>query len=231
MSERRPYRSDLRASQARETRRVVVEAAAGLFVARGYADTTLDAVAAAAGVSRRTVVNAVGGKAALLALAWDFSLVGDDEPVPMAGRPAVLAIEASTDPADALRRWAEMLVDVAARSAAIGSVLEAAADVDAEAAALLAKAATERLEGARAFARRLASIGGLAPGVTEDRAADAFWALNDGTLYRRLVLDRGWSAAEFADWLTAQARCAAQLTAVTTRTAAPRAPSPGPAAT
>ncbi len=92
MSERRPYRSELRARQADGTRRAVVEAATGLFVARGYAETTLDAVAAAAGVSRRTVVNAAGGKAALLGLARDFSLVGDDEPVPMADRPAVLAI-------------------------------------------------------------------------------------------------------------------------------------------
>ena len=210
MSERRPYRSDLRVRQARGTRRAVVEAATALFVARGYADTTLDAVAAAAGVSRRTVVNAVGGKAALLSLAWNYSLVGDDEPVPMADRPAVLAIRASTDPVESVRLWAEITVDVGARAAAIGRVLEAAADVDAEAAALVAKADGERLDGARTFARHLASIDGLGPGVTVERAADAFWALNDGTLYRRLVLDRGWSAAEYADWLTEQARCAAR---------------------
>lgn len=203
-SPRRPYRSDLRARQARETRRAVIEAAAGLFVTHGYADTTLDAVAAAAGVSRRTVVNAVGGKAALLALAWDFSLVGDDEAVPMADRPAVLAILASADPAESVRRWAEMAVDVQQRAAAIGRVLEAAADVDAEAAALLAKADAERLDGARAFARHLASIGGLGPGVMVEHATDAFWALNDGPLYRRLVLERGWSTHAFAAWLGAQ---------------------------
>jgi AcrR family transcriptional regulator len=210
VSERRPYRSDLRTDQARATRRAVVAAASGLFVTRGYADTTLDAVAEAAGVSRRTVVNAVGGKAALLALAWDFSLVGDDEPVAMADRPAVRAILASADPAQVLRLWAETIVEVEERVAPIGRVLAAAADVDADAAALVAKADTERLEGARAFARHLVSIGGLGPGVTVDRAADAFWALNDGTLYRRLVLDRGWSTAEFADWLTQQARCTAR---------------------
>jgi AcrR family transcriptional regulator len=204
--QRRPYRSEVRTQQARATRRAVVEAAAGLFVARGYAETTLDAVAAAAGVSRRTVVNAVGGKAALLALAWDFSLVGDDEPVSMADRPAVTAIRASTDPAESLRRWAAMIAEVQERAAPIGRVLEAAADVDPDAAALLAKAASERLDGARDFAEHLASIDGLAPGVTVQQAADGFWALNDGTLYRRLVLDRGWSTAAFTDWLTAQAR-------------------------
>jgi AcrR family transcriptional regulator len=209
VSERRPYRSEVRTRQARETRRAVVGAAAALFVARGYADTTLDAVAQAAGVSRRTVVNAVGGKGALLALAWDFSLVGDDEPVAMAERPAVLAILATRDPREAVRLWAEMMVAVLERAAPLGRVLEAAADGDDDARALLAKAARERLEGARAFARHLASIGGLAPGMTVDRAADGFWALNDGTLYRRLVLERGWPAAEFADWVTAQALASA----------------------
>jgi TetR/AcrR family transcriptional regulator, regulator of autoinduction and epiphytic fitness len=210
VSERRPYRSELRARQARGTRRAVVEAATGLFVARGYADTTLDAVAAAAGVSRRTVVNAVGGKAALLALAWDFSLVGDDEPVPMTDRPAVLAILASADPAESVQLWGRMIAEVEERAAPIGRVLEAAADVDAEAAALLAKADAERLEGTRAFARHLASIDGLGPGVTPERAADGLWALTDGTLYRRLVLDRGWSTADFAAWLATQARCASR---------------------
>ncbi|HEY2225318.1 helix-turn-helix domain-containing protein [Actinomycetospora sp.] len=209
---RRPYRSDLRARQARRTRRAVVDAAIGLFVAHGYADTTLDAVADAAGVSRRTVVNAVGGKSALLSLAWDVSLVGDDEPVPMAERPAVLAILASTDPTESVRLWAEMTVDVVARAAPIGRALEAAADVDADAAALLAKADAERLEGARAFARHLASIGGLASGVTVERAADAFWALDDGASYRRLVLERGWSTAAYGHWLEGQARASADAT-------------------
>lgn len=206
MSERRTYRSEVRSRRARATRRAIVEAATGLFVARGYAETTLDAVAAAAGVSRRTVVNAVGGKAALLALAWDYTLVGDDEPVPLADRPAVLAILASSDPEESVRLWAAMVVDVEARAAPIGRVLEAAADVDADAAGLVAKADVERLDGARAFAEHLAALDGLGPGVTVPRAADAFWALDDGRLYRRLVLDRGWSAADFTDWLTTQAR-------------------------
>jgi hypothetical protein len=99
-----------------------------------------------------------------------------------------------------------MIAEVQERAAPIGRVLEAAADVDPDAAALLAKAASERLDGARDFAEHLASIDGLAPGVAVQQAADGFWALNDGTLYRRLVLDRGWSRADFTDWLAAQAR-------------------------
>lgn len=198
---RRRYRSGLRARQARQTRQVVVEAAADLFVRHGYAATTLDAVADAAGVSRKTVFNAVGGKAALLHLAWDRSLTGDDEPVPMAQRPAVRQILASTDPAESVRLWVAMVVGVQVRAAPIGRVLAAAADVDPDAAALLAMAEEQRYQGAREFAEHLVQTGGLRPGLTPEHAADVCWAHNDGAAYRRLVLDRGWTPAAFEQWL------------------------------
>jgi AcrR family transcriptional regulator len=191
----------LRAAQARETRRAVVAAAAELFVRDGYAATTLEAVAAAAGVSRSTVVNVAGGKATLLHLAWDWSLVGDDEPVPMPERPAVQRIRGTSDPAEAVRLWVTMIVEVAGRAGRIGRVLEVAADTDRDAAALLAKADTERHEGARAFAEHLARIGGLPSGVPVDRAADLLWLYDDPALYRRLVLERGWPPSEFGKWL------------------------------
>jgi AcrR family transcriptional regulator len=45
----------LRDRQARQTRTRIAEAALGLFVSQGYAETTIDQIAEAAGVSRRTV--------------------------------------------------------------------------------------------------------------------------------------------------------------------------------
>jgi AcrR family transcriptional regulator len=199
---KRAYQSDLRAAQTRLTRRAVVDAAAALFVRQGYAATTIDAVAEAAGVSRKTVFNAVGGKAALLELAYDWSIVGDDEPVAMADRPAVKQIQATTDPAEAARLYVAMVVEVAERVTAIYRVVEGAADAAPEAAALLVKAQTERHFGARAFVEHLAGIGGLRPGTSRADAADIFWAQTDGALYRRLVEDRGWPVEKFRDWLT-----------------------------
>ena len=60
----RPYRSALRDEQARATQRRIVAAGHDLFVEQGYAPTTIDAIAARAGVSRKTVFTSVGGKAA-----------------------------------------------------------------------------------------------------------------------------------------------------------------------
>ena len=86
--------------------------------------------------------------------------------------------------------------------APIGEVLYVAADGDPEAAELLAKEAQTRMYGATAFAGHLASLGGLAAGVTEQQAADLCWAVNDGHLYHLLVTQRGWTPAALARWLS-----------------------------
>jgi TetR/AcrR family transcriptional regulator, regulator of autoinduction and epiphytic fitness len=198
----RRYTSQVRDEQARRTRRAIVTAAHDLFLAQGYAATTIDAIAQAAHVSRRTVFNSVGGKAVLLKLALDWAITGDDEPIPLADRPAVKAIQAEPDPRKALALWAQMVVEVAARVAPIGEVLTVAADVDPAAAQLLAGAARDRMSGAAAFVHYLAAQDGLAAHVTEQHAADLCWALMDGHLYRLLVAQRGWTAGDFTQWLT-----------------------------
>jgi AcrR family transcriptional regulator len=197
---RRDYHSPVRAEQLRATRRAVVAAAALLFVRHGYAATTLALVAEEAGVSRRTVFNAVGGKSELLKLAWDQALVGDDEPVAMVDRPAVARILASTDVDESVRLWAEYMTEIAGRVVPIRQVVDAASDADPDVAALVEKSERDRYFGARAFAQHLA---GLRPGIDVDRVADVCWAQNDGVLFRRLVFERGWSTAAFAAWLAA----------------------------
>ena len=69
-----------------------------LLLEQGYAATTMTAVANAAGVSDETIYKTVGGKAALVKAVRDITLVGDDEPVPLAQRPEFAAIYAEPDP-------------------------------------------------------------------------------------------------------------------------------------
>jgi AcrR family transcriptional regulator len=195
------YASEVRDEQARRTRRAIVTAARDLFLARGFAATTIDGIAAAAHVSRRTVFNSVGGKAALLKLAFDWAIVGDDEPVVLADRPAVKAIVAEPDPRQALVLWVHAATEIAARTAPLGEVLTAAAGLDAAAAKQLAEWNRNRMNGAAGFIRHLASLDGLAAGLTEQCAAELCWALTDGHLYRLLVAERGWSTADFNRWL------------------------------
>jgi AcrR family transcriptional regulator len=206
------YASQVRDEQARRTRRAIVTAAHDLFLAQGYAATTIDGIAEAAHVSRRTVFNSAGGKMALLKLAFDWAIVGDDEPVALADRPAIKAILAESDPRKALMLWVQTVTEVAARTTPLREVLTAAADTDPAAAELLAEVSSNRMFGATEFIRYLASLDGLAAGTTEQRAAELCWALTDGHLYRLLVTQRGWSTAHFNRWLSDSLTAALFLT-------------------
>src|SRR2546426_12500193 len=94
---KRSYQSPLRQAQARTTRKAVIGAAARLFAERGYVATSIDDIAAAAGVSRATVFSSVGGKPVLLKTAFDVAIVGDDEPVSLPDRPRSKAIREEPD--------------------------------------------------------------------------------------------------------------------------------------
>jgi AcrR family transcriptional regulator len=200
--DRRAYRSVLREEQARATRRAVVDAATELFVDGGYAATTIDAVAERAGVSRRTVFASVGGgKAQLLRQAWDWAIVGDDEPVPMEQRPEVQRLLRQDDLLVGLRRWARQVSEVNERVSGLAIVLVVAADSDPEAAQLLSVVETQRLTGARMLVGWLSGRGGLRRGVTEERAAQICWIQTDPAGYRRLVVERAWTKAQYRRYL------------------------------
>jgi AcrR family transcriptional regulator len=197
----RSYTSALRDEQARQTRKRIVDAAAGLFAERGYGHTTIAAIAAAAGVSRKTVFDSVGGKAQLVKLAYDYAIVGDDEPVPLADRAEVAALEAEPDPARRLAAYAAMVVNIDIRIAPVWVALEGAAATDAEARALYQELVDQRRSSMQGPALGMAAAGELRPGLTADMAADLMWLYNDPTVFDKLVQQRGWSIDQFRAWL------------------------------
>jgi len=198
---KKPYSSALRVAQARATRRVIVDAAAGLFIERGYGATTVDAIAEAAGVSRKTVFTSVGGKSEALKLAIDWAIVGDDEPVPMLERPLVKAGFAEPDARRILTAYAGSVREVSARIAPLNAVVTAAAGLDAEIRALAEEGRAQRLHGMRVLAQTLADRGALKPGMTPNEAADVLWLFNDPGVYHRLVMEQHWSPDRYQEWL------------------------------
>ena len=198
---KRDYRSGLRAAHAADTRRLIVSAAARLFVEDGYGATTIDAVAEAAGVSRKTVFTAVGGKVDLLKTALDWAVAGDDEQTAMADRPALSALLALDDPVGLLTEWTSVLVAIDVRVAGLFLVLEVAADGDDAATALLDESRAQRLVGARTVVKRLAALDALTDSVSRAEAVDLAWLATDPVLFDRFVRIRGWSVGRFESWL------------------------------
>ncbi|MEO7663675.1 MAG: helix-turn-helix domain-containing protein, partial [Candidatus Limnocylindrales bacterium] len=73
---RRRYDSSRRRAQAARTQQDVIEAARRLFLADGYGQTTVSAIAEAAGVSTETIYKAFGGKPGLVRALVSKSLEG-----------------------------------------------------------------------------------------------------------------------------------------------------------
>jgi AcrR family transcriptional regulator len=189
-----------------------VAAAAEVFVADGYGGASVDAIAAAAGVSRKTVFTAVGGKAELLALALDWAVAGDETPVPIADRPDVTALFQLDDPGGLLDGWARMLAGIDARVAELFAALEAAATLDSTARELFDTVHAQRRDGVRKVVDAVAARGGLREGLSRSHAVDVACLFTEPLLHRRLVGARGWSQRRFERWL-AQTLCQ-QLLAV-----------------
>ena len=195
----RPYRSTLRADQARQTRSRIRDAADALFLERGYTDVSMDDIARAAGVARQTVFTTFGSKAKLLKEVLDVRLVGDDEPLSMAERPAARRIMASTDPTEAVRRQARIIVEVAARVAPLWPAMNAAASVDPETAELLRFYEEGRHEGIGVIVDVVAGLGGLRKGRSKAKAKDAVWLLTSPATFHA-ALSLGWTPAELERW-------------------------------
>ena len=195
------YKSPLRTAQAQATRRAIVAAAARLFVDQGYGATTVDAIAQAAGVSRKTVFTSVGGKAAALKLALDWAAVGDDEPIALMERPEVKAQREEPDARKILAMYAVMNGEIAGRVSELQCAVEAVAGADEELGRLAETFAAQRRFGMGNLAEELDSRGALRLEMSVDEAADVLWMMSSPGNYRWFVVTRGWSPQHYAHWL------------------------------
>jgi AcrR family transcriptional regulator len=199
---KRSYNSEVRAAHAQHTRAQIVAAATELFARNGYTDTTIDVIALAAGVSRRTVFTSVGGKVELIKVAYDVATAGDDEPVPLRERPLIKALEAEPDPARMLAGFAAMVTEIQGRITRLHMALVGAAESEHDAAALLERLANQRHAAMNRPATLLARRGALRRGLTIATAADILWLHSDPVLHDLLVHQRGWTPRQFQNWLT-----------------------------
>jgi AcrR family transcriptional regulator len=201
---RRRYDNRRREAQALQARRRILDAAYRLFLDQGYPGTTMAAVAGAAGVSVETVYKSFGTKAALAKRLWDVTLVGDDQPVPLARRPEFTAITAEPDPRRKLAAYAALGRALYERlGPLLGVVLEGARAGDPELRELVATIDRERLAGAAGFVANLAEQGALRDGLDPERARDVLWMLISHDVCRMLVEDRGWTLDRWQQWLAA----------------------------
>jgi TetR/AcrR family transcriptional regulator, regulator of autoinduction and epiphytic fitness len=154
-----------------------------------------------ADVAWQTVYAVFGNKQAILAAVFDVTVAGDDEPIPLPQRPFVRAIAEAPEPVQQAHAVAAHIRETGERTAAILGVLEAAAAVDADVAALWAKLQAQRLDGMTQAATNFDRQGVLRPGLDVPRAADVLWTLTGPWRCRSLVIDRGWTLDDYETWM------------------------------
>jgi len=184
-----------RAERARRTRRRIIDAAAALFLERGYAGATVRAIAEAAGVAVPTVELGFGTKARLLKAAIDVAIAGDDEPVPVLDRAWADTARNATSPTELLALAAEVIAAAQSRSAGLVLAVFEGGRTDPDLAALARELTDQRAGTARWLVDALAAI---APPHAE--AADDLWLLMDPAIFDRLVRHRGWTPERYGRW-------------------------------
>jgi TetR/AcrR family transcriptional regulator of autoinduction and epiphytic fitness len=201
---RRRYEMTNRARDAARTRRRIVEAAARLFRRHGYAATSINAIAAEAGVAVQTVYASMRTKRDILAAVIELTVRGDGGEVPIAASDRWREMEAEADAHAKLAMFAGIHREICEREAQLFVVLETAAAVDHEIEPLLEDKERFRYEDQARIARSLRRHGHLRPGLSVRKASDIVWALASERVYLALVHDRGWRGEAYETWLTDQ---------------------------
>ena len=207
---RRRYDSSGRRERARQTRDQITGIAKEMFLADGYAGTTVAAIAAAAHVSVETIYKGFGGKPGLVRAIIDKGLAGEG-PVPAEQRSDHIR-DTEPDPRKILAAAGAFTAEIAPRVAPIFLLARDAAVGDPEIAATLEEISAARHERMTVNARGLAKAGHLRPGITVGQATDIMWAINSPELFELLVLHRGWTYERYGQFIT-QALTAALLPA------------------
>jgi AcrR family transcriptional regulator len=192
---RRPYHSPARQRQAEQTRARILDAARELFRSAGYAATTMDAVASAAGVSAKTVEAAFGSKRGMLAALVD--------PLATAGPPRDLVdrLRAADGGPARLRLVAELSRRAYEASLPEFELMRDAAAIAPEIAAAARQVDSRRRAHQVRLVGYLRDGGSLREDLAPDEATDIIWTLTGYDVYRALVVERGWPADRYQAWL------------------------------
>jgi len=201
-SPKRAYDSTRRQAQADETRRHILEAARKLFLERGYAGATAEAIAAEAGVALQTVYAIFKNKRKILVSLMNVSSpTGDEDHVPITERSGPQAVAREPDQRRQLQMFAEIVAYNLDQVAVIAKILVDAAKTEVEIDRILQKLSKQRLEHMTLAVRQIAAHGPFRENMAESSATDTVWTLTSPEVFLLLTQDRGWSKEQYAQWL------------------------------
>ena len=203
---KRRYDSSRRRAQAEATRSDILAAAQRLFERDGYAATTMEAIAAEAGVALKTVYVVFETKSGLLRALWNHLLRGGQDEVPIGEQKWYRELVAEPDAERQIRATAGNSRVVKVRIGGMLEVIRSAAPLEPDIAALWRRIQSDFHANQGVIVRSLKAKAALRPGLSADRATDILWTLNHPNLWQLLVDERGWTPEQYEAWLFETAR-------------------------
>jgi AcrR family transcriptional regulator len=203
-----------RKEKALETRRRMLRAAYELFCERGYAGTTMGAIADQAGVAVQTLYFTFHTKAAILSETIGASVLGFDRWAPPVDpiqlemndpdvhreiHPWFSKLEKEPDPYLALKVFTDASAEILSRVGPLAAVTTAAKG-DPEVKAFSELGETRRVQSYGVILRMIAKKGPLRAGLTIQRGTDIMLAILSAETYQHLAA-RGWSKSDIKKWL------------------------------
>ena len=189
-----------RRGRAKATHWRIVKAAYRLFCTQGYAGTTMAQIAEAAGVAVQSVYFTFHTKAALLSRAYDFAVMGEEEPQIPQRQAWYQAMTAEPDVTQALRHFITGVGEITRRVTPLALAAQVAADGDPDTARVMAFHDGMQADAYREVVKLLSAKAELRPGLSLDRGTDLLLLYAGTDVYHVMVEMRGWSHDEFLGW-------------------------------
>lgn len=191
----RKYSSPLRERQASQTRVNILEAAQRLFLERGFAKTTIEAIAQEANVSKQTVYAVFRSKNGIVAGLLDRALYTDR---------TFEIYQRSLETADvheALKLTAQLILQIHESHSPVYDLLRGAGMLTPELARIQYDQRCRHRDDQEKHVRFLLRGRRLKENITISMALDVFWCLTSRDVYQMLVQERGWSGENYLRWL------------------------------
>lgn len=191
----REYRSPRRERQAEATREGILAAAEALIAERGYASTTIAAIAERAEVAVSTVYFVFGSKRAILSALHDRVTERADLTTMYA------QVMTERDPRRQTQGAAHIVRHLSEAAPAIIEAARTAGTRDPELQAMWRQSEANRRKGLATLIQTLVERGHLRLDLTPEQATDILWSMVSHELYHLFVAECGWSGDGYERWV------------------------------
>lgn len=199
---KRKYDSTRRQAQAEETRRQILAASHKLFMERGYAGATIEAIATEAGVAPETIYAVFKNKKKILVNLINFlSATKAEEKTPLLQRAGPQAVAHERDQHRQLQMFAQVVANNLEGNASISEIILVAAKTDQDIEKIMRQLVKQRRQHMAVAVQQIASNGQFRESMDDEYATDTVWTLTSPEVFLLLTRDLGWPKEKYAQWL------------------------------